>query len=52
MIKILPLLLILSSCASEKIVYVEAPKEPITCIDSIKTPMDMAKCLTEYKVKY
>lgn len=52
MIKILPLLLVLSACASEKIVYVEAPKEPITCIDSIKTPMDMAKCLTEYKVKY
>ena len=52
MIKILPLLLILSSCAGEKIVYVEAPKEPITCVDSIKTPMDMAKCLTEYKVKY
>lgn len=52
MIKLLPLFLILSACATEKIVYVEAPKEPITCIDSIKTPMDMAKCLTEYKVKY
>ena len=52
MIKLLPFLMILSACATEKIVYVEAPKEPITCIDSIKTPMDMAKCLTEYKVKY
>lgn len=52
MIKLLPFLLVLSACATEKIVYVEAPKEPITCVDSIKTPMDMAKCLTEYKVKY
>ena len=52
MIKLIPLLLILAACTTEKIVYVEAPKEPITCINSIKTPMDMAKCLTEYKVKY
>lgn len=52
MIKILPLLLILPACATEKIIYMEAPKEPITCVNSIKTPMDMAKCLTEYKVKY
>lgn len=52
MIRIIPLFLLLVGCAHEKIVYVETPREPITCIDSIKTPLDMAKCLTEYKVKY
>lgn len=42
----------LASCKSVEYVYVETPREPITCIDTIKTPMDMAKCLAEYKVKY
>lgn len=27
-------------------------REPITCIDTIKTNGDMAKCLLEYKEKY
>ncbi len=42
----------LASCTNVEYVYVETPREPITCIDTIKTPMDMAKCLAEYKVKY
>lgn len=29
-----------------------APLEPIMCIDNIKTPLDMADCLAEYKQKY
>lgn len=45
------LAILLSSCAS-KIEYIEIEREPITCIDSIKTPLDMAKCLGEYQLKY
>lgn len=44
--------LLLSSCKNIEYVYVETPKEPITCIDRIKTPLDMANCLAEYKTKY
>lgn len=30
----------------------QVPREPVLCIDEIKTPLDMAKCLAEYKAKY
>lgn len=44
--------ILLTGCTSVEYVYVEIPREPITCIDRIKTPLDMAKCLAEYKEKY
>lgn len=43
---------LLTACTRTEFVYVEVPREPINCIDSIKTPLDMAKCLAEYKAKY
>lgn len=46
------IVLLLSGCKQTEYVYVKLPPEPITCIDNIKTPLDMAKCLKEYKVKY
>ena len=42
--------LLLSGC--KQIEYVEVERQPITCIDEIKTPLDMAKCLNEYKTRY
>lgn len=48
---ILSILLLLGSCADSEVVYVEVPREPITCIERIKTPLDMAKCLNEYKMR-
>jgi hypothetical protein len=51
-ITILVIVLLLSGCKQIEYVYVETPREPITCIDAIKTPLDMVKCLNEYKVKY
>ena len=47
---ILLILLLLSGC--KQIEYVEVEHQPITCIDEIKTPLDMAKCLNEYKQRY
>jgi hypothetical protein len=44
--------MLLNACKQIEYVYIEAPREPITCIDVIQTPMDMATCLAEYKVKY
>jgi hypothetical protein len=44
--------LLLCACTKTEIQYVEVEREPITCIDDIKTPLDMAKCLTIYKQKY
>ena len=44
--------LILSGCTRSEYIYQEIEREPITCIDSIKTPQDMLDCLTEYSVKY
>lgn len=44
------ILLLLSGC--KQIEYVEVERQPITCIDEIKTPLDMAKCLNEYKQRY
>lgn len=49
---ILAILLLLSGCSRIEYVYVEPEKVPVTCIDHIKTPLDMAKCLEEYKVRY
>ncbi|MBR5599650.1 MAG: hypothetical protein IKW39_06385 [Alphaproteobacteria bacterium] len=51
-IKILVILLLLGSCKKIEYVYVTPPKEPINCISKIKTPLDMATCLNEYKLKY
>ena len=48
---ILSILPLLSSCADTEVVYVELPLEPIDCIEHIKTPLDMAKCLNEYKLR-
>ena len=42
----------LSGCVRTEYVYKEVEREPITCIERIKTPLDMAKCLQEYKIKY
>ena len=50
--QILVTLTLLSSCKRIEYVYLEMPKEPIICIDKIKTPLDMANCLSEYKLKY
>ena len=47
---ILAILLLLSSC--KQIEYVEVERHPITCIDEIKTPLDLVKCLNEYKQRY
>ena len=44
--------MLLNSCKKIEYIYKEPIKEPITCINNIKTPLDMAKCLNEYKVKY
>ena len=41
-----------SSCAKTEYVYTEVPRKPITCHRHIKTYLDMAKCLQEYKVFY
>lgn len=49
---ILAILLLLSGCSRIEYVYVEPEKVPVTCIDHIKTPLDMAKCLEEYKERY
>lgn len=45
-------LLLLSSCKQTEYIYIDTPKEPILCINEIKTPLDMANCLNEYKLKY
>ena len=45
-------LLLLSSCKQIEYIYIDIPKEPILCINTIKTPLDMANCLNEYKLKY
>jgi hypothetical protein len=49
---ILAILLLLNACKQTEYVYVEPERVPITCIDHIKTPLDMAKCLNEYKTRY
>lgn len=51
-ITILVILLLFCGCSQTKVVYVEPERVPITCIDHIKTPIDMAKCLSEYKIRY
>lgn len=52
LIFILLVILILSACTRVEYVYIEPEKVPITCIDDIKTPLDMAKCLQEYRTRY
>lgn len=46
------LMLLLCGCGRIEYVYVEAPREPITCHRHMKTFLDMAKCLEMYKAKY
>ena len=41
--------LLFCGCKQIEYVYIEPERVPITCIDDIKTPLDMAKCLYEYK---
>ncbi len=51
-IKISVILALLNACKRTEYIYTEPLKEPITCINTIKTPFDMATCLNEYKYKY
>lgn len=46
------LLSLLNGCTKTEIRYVELEREPINCIEKIKTPEDMLECLNEYSVKY
>lgn len=46
------MILCLFGCASKEYVYVEPQREPITCHKHVKTYLDIAKCLEEYKIKY
>lgn len=41
----------LSGCTTNK-EYVEIEREPITCINSMKTPEDILLCLNEYATRY
>ena len=50
LISVIPMLL--NACKHTEYIYKEPIKPPITCIDTIKTPLDMALCLKEYKLKY
>ena len=43
------IILLLSSCKSNAYLV---QNEPINCINEIKTPLDLAKCLGEYDQKY
>ena len=45
-------LLLLSGCARTQYVYKEIEREPIDCDLYIKTPLDMAKCLSEFRQKW
>lgn len=51
-ILILVIVLLFSGCVKTEIKYVETPREPIVCYKYIKTALDMAKCLEEYKIKW
>ena len=42
---------LLNACKGAEIVCQPIEREPITCIERIKTPLDMAKCLNEYKIR-
>ena len=44
--------LCLFSCTRTEYRYVEVEREPITCHKHIKTYLDIAKCLEEYKAKW
>lgn len=44
--------LLLNACKQTEYVYIEPARMPVTCIDEIKTPLDMAECLNEYKMRY
>jgi hypothetical protein len=50
-IGILVIVLLLEGCVKTEYVCTEIPLEPINCINNIKTPLDMAKCLEEYKLR-
>ena len=46
------MILLLTSCVTKtEYVYVEPQREPITCHKTMKTFLDMAKCLEDYKIK-
>lgn len=51
-IKILVIALLLSGCVQTRTEYIELKREDITCQNYIKTPLDMAKCLQTYMIKY
>lgn len=44
-------IVLLTSCVKTEYVYVKPQREPITCHQSMKTFLDMAQCLEEYKIK-
>lgn len=45
-------MMLLGGCVRTEYVYRETPREPVTCYKHLKTFLDMAKCLEEYKAKY
>lgn len=49
---ILATLLLLSSCVRTQVKYVELEREPIDCDAHIKTPLDMANCIAEFRQKW
>jgi hypothetical protein len=46
------LIVLLTGCGRTEYVYIETPREPVTCHRHLKTFLDMAKCLEEYKAKF
>lgn len=49
---ILATLLLLASCVRTQVKYVELEREPIDCDAHIKTPLDMANCIAEFRQKW
>lgn len=51
-IGILIFCLLFCGCTRTQYEYKEIEREPIDCDMHIKTPLDMAKCLAEFRQKY
>ena len=46
------MILFLFGCTKTEYIMVEPKREPITCHEQIKTYLDIAKCLEEYKIHW
>ena len=46
------LILLLASCVKTEYVYKEVERETIDCDLYIKTPLDMANCITEFRQRW